>query len=181
MATHIKLMCATPNSDNDIKIRFSKVDSPEKKQLWTYNKKTKHAKSGVCSRRINFRKQYFYIDIGVQNIAPLWMRERLLGEREGERERGREGERERGRERERESARARARARERASKVPVVDCLGEASEQGASEDHAHNRLAEVRAPLLGERVWVEGLGLRGGEIIRGRLVFEAHRLLCLST
>jgi hypothetical protein len=27
---------------------------------------TKHAKSGVCSRRINFRKQYFYIDIGVK-------------------------------------------------------------------------------------------------------------------
>ena len=42
------------NSDIGIKILFSKVDSAEKKQLWTY--KTKHAKSGVCSRRINFRK-----------------------------------------------------------------------------------------------------------------------------
>ena len=26
------------NSDIDIKILFSEVDSPEKKQLWTYNK-----------------------------------------------------------------------------------------------------------------------------------------------
>ena len=31
--------------------------------------KTKHAKSGVCSRIINFRKQYFYIDIGVKISA----------------------------------------------------------------------------------------------------------------
>ena len=45
---------------------FSKVDSPEKKQLWTYNKKTKHAKSGVCSTRINLRKGLFLIDIGVE-------------------------------------------------------------------------------------------------------------------
>ena len=31
------------NSDIDIKILFSKVDSPEKKQLWTYDKnKTRH-------------------------------------------------------------------------------------------------------------------------------------------
>jgi hypothetical protein len=29
--------------------------------------KPKHVKSGVCSRIINFRKQYFYIDIGVES------------------------------------------------------------------------------------------------------------------
>ena len=28
--------------------------------------KTKYAKSSVCSRGINFRKQYFYIDIGIE-------------------------------------------------------------------------------------------------------------------
>ena len=26
------------NSDIDVKVLFSKVDSPERKQLWTYNK-----------------------------------------------------------------------------------------------------------------------------------------------
>ena len=54
----------------DIKILLSKVDSPEKKQFWTYNK-TKHAKSGVCSRRMNFRKQYLYIDIRVKDAGAI--------------------------------------------------------------------------------------------------------------
>ena len=52
-------------SDIDIKTLFSKVDSPCNKPLLAC-RKTKNAKSGFCSRRINFRKQYFYIDIGVE-------------------------------------------------------------------------------------------------------------------
>ena len=53
------------NSDIDIKILFSKADSPAKKQLRTRRSnfgrttKSKHAKSGVCSRRINFEKSIF--------------------------------------------------------------------------------------------------------------------------
>ena len=57
--------CSELNTDIDTKMLFSKVDSPENKQLWTYHK-NKNAKSGVCSKRINFRKLYFYIDIGVK-------------------------------------------------------------------------------------------------------------------
>jgi hypothetical protein len=48
-----------------MKILFSKVDSPEKKQLWTYSKNKTRQKWRML-RRINFRKQYFYIDIGVK-------------------------------------------------------------------------------------------------------------------
>jgi hypothetical protein len=54
------------NSDIDIKILLSKVDSPERSNIGRTTK-TKRAKSGVCSRRINFGKQYLYINIGVKS------------------------------------------------------------------------------------------------------------------
>jgi len=57
------------NYDIDMIILSSKVDSAENKQVWTYHKTT-HAKSGMFSNRINFRKQYFYIDVGVKD-GPL--------------------------------------------------------------------------------------------------------------
>jgi len=41
----------------------------------------------VCSRRINFRKQYFYIDIGVQGGKSSAAFPHLRREREIERER----------------------------------------------------------------------------------------------
>ena len=42
-----------------------------KRSIFGRTPKTKHAKSGGCSRRINFRKQYFYIDIGVKVAGGL--------------------------------------------------------------------------------------------------------------
>ena len=55
------------NSDTDINILFSKVDL--KRSNFGRTTKTKHAKSGACSRRINFTKHYFYFDVGVKSMA----------------------------------------------------------------------------------------------------------------
>ena len=59
-------------SDIDIKMLFPEVDSPEISHFWRVAK-PKHAKSGLCSRRINFRNQYFNIDIGVKTWG--WVRQ----------------------------------------------------------------------------------------------------------
>ena len=38
LSVNLQVFLSALDSDIDIKIVFSKVDSPEKKQLWTYNK-----------------------------------------------------------------------------------------------------------------------------------------------
>ena len=57
-------------SDIDIKILFSKVDSPSTQAtvgvFWLATRQ-----KWLVSRRINFRKQYFYIDVGVKVVRPF--------------------------------------------------------------------------------------------------------------
>ena len=48
------------NSDIDIKILFSRVDSPEKKQLWTYNKNKTSQKKRVFKESQLWKTVFLY-------------------------------------------------------------------------------------------------------------------------